>query len=306
MGSSSKVSAVTASDRGEFRTAQNWIGRSGEPIHAARFVPPPVPEMLAALDDLELALNEPTPDLPLLVRLALLHYQFEAIHPFRDGNGRIGRLLMALLLVSSGRLRDPLLYLSAYFERHRDAYMDLLLRVSQTGDWPAWLQFFLRGVLESAEETVEHAEGLLALRHRYHAMFQRARSSGLLQRLIDELFQAPAITIGRAAEVLGVTHAAAAYNLRKLVAAGIVSEQTGRRRDQRFVALGILAFMRDAPARPAGPAEQVERTRVETRILHDDPRRPEALFLRLGRTPEWGGHAVSLTEPRAGPGRQAG
>ena len=249
---------------GEFRTAQNWIGRSGEPIHAARFVPPPVPEMLAALDDLEHALNDPAPDWPLLVRLALLHYQFEAIHPFRGGNGRIGRLLMALLLVSSGRLRDPLLYLSAYFERHRDTYMDLLLRVSQVGDWPTWLHFFLRGVLESAQETIDHAEGLLALRQRYHETFQRARSSGLLQRLVDELFRSPAITMGRTAEILGVTHAAAAYNLRKLVAAGIIVEQTGRRRGQLFVALGILAFMRDAPTRPEGRAAPVERTRVGT------------------------------------------
>jgi Fic family protein len=249
---------------GDFRAVQNWIGRPSEPIHGARFVPPPVPEMQAALDDLEQALNDPKPDLPLLVRLALLHYQFEAIHPFRDGNGRIGRLLIALLLVSSGRLRDPLLYLSAYFERHRDVYMDLLLRVSQTGDWAAWLQFFLRGVLESAHEAVEQAEGLLALRDRYHALFQQARSSGLLQRLVDELFQSPAITIGRATEVLKVTPAAAAYNLRKLQAAGIVVEQTGRRRDQIFVAPEILVFMSDVPTRPAGAVGATEDTRVHT------------------------------------------
>jgi Fic family protein len=245
---------------GEFRTGQNWIGRRGDSIHEARFVPPPVPEMLAALDDFERALNEPG-ELPLLVRLALLHYQFEAIHPFRDGNGRVGRLLVALLLVSSGRLREPLLYLSAHFERHRDAYMDLLLRVSQTGDWTAWLDFCLRGVLESAREAVDQAEGLVALRERYHAMFLRARSSGLLQRLVDELFRTPAMSIGRAAGVLGVTPAAAAANVQKLVAAGILVEHTGRRRDRLFVAPDILAFMRDAPP----PAPRGEGTPVDAR-----------------------------------------
>jgi Fic family protein len=255
---------------GEFRTAQNWIGRPGDPVHAARFVPPPAPEMLAALDDFEQALHDPRPALPVLVRLAILHYQFETIHPFRDGNGRVGRLLMPLLLVGWSRLREPLLYLSAYFERHRDAYMDLLLRVSQTGDWAAWLQFFLRGVLESAQEAVEQAEGLVALRDRYHAIFQRARSSGLLQRLVDELFQAPAITIARAAKVLNVTPPAAAHNVTKLVAAGILVERTGRRRDRVFIAPEILAFMRDVPGRSGTRTEAVERTRVPGRGADGD------------------------------------
>jgi Fic family protein len=249
---------------GEFRTTQNWIGRSSDPIHSARFVPPPVSEMMAALDDLEKFLNERSADLPLLVKLALVHYQFEAIHPFRDGNGRIGRLLIPLLLVSEGRMRDPLLYLSSYFDRHRDRYMDLLLRVSQTGDWTAWIAFFLQGVVDSSHEAIGQAEGLLTLRERYRQQFQSARSSGLLQKLIDELFLAPSITIGRAMKLLQVTPAAASSNLRKLVGAGILREATGRRRDQVFIAPEIVAFMYDTEARPERPPDgAAERTVAE-------------------------------------------
>ncbi len=248
---------------GEFRNIQNWIGKRGDPIHAARFVPPPVPEMLAALDDLERYLNRiPTDnDPPLSVELALIHYQFEAIHPFRDGNGRIGRLLLPLLLCSRGRMRDPLLYLSSFFERHRDTYMDLLLRVSQKGDWRAWVQFFLKAVIESAEDSVRQAEGLLALRDRYHRQFQAARSSALLQRLIDDLFQNPAITIGRATKLLNVTPMAASYNINKLQTAGILREATGRKKNKVFIATGIVAFMHDAgDGRPEAEAATVQTT----------------------------------------------
>jgi len=149
---------------GHFRDSQNWIGREGASIHEARFVPPPVKEMNEALDHFEKYLHlephvgqhgtaaiEEDPTLsPLLVRLALIHYQFEAIHPFRDGNGRVGRLLIPLLLISHGRLRAPVLYLSAFFERQRTTYYDLLLGVSQRGTWTEWVDFFLRGVAESA------------------------------------------------------------------------------------------------------------------------------------------------------------
>lgn len=231
---------------GEFRKSQNWIGRRGDPIERARFVPPPPPEMEKGLDDLEKYLNSSvSTDTPLLVQLALVHYQFEAIHPFRDGNGRIGRLLIPLSLCSHGRIGSPLLYLSGFFEHHRDEYMDLLLVVSQKGDWLGWVNFFLLAVYQSAEEAIRQAEGLLSLRDNYHQRFQRARSSALLQKLIDELFQSPSITIGRAAALLKVTPAAAAYNIRKLEAAEILREATGRKRDQVFVAHEIVAFMYD-------------------------------------------------------------
>lgn len=262
---------------GEFRTTQNYIGRQSDGIRGARFVPPPVPEMLEALSELEKYIHlephgapdpmaEPDPTLsPLLVRLALIHYQFEAIHPFRDGNGRVGRLLIPLLLICHGRLREPLLYMSAYFERQRDAYYDHMLRVSQTGDWRPWLEFFLRGVGESAHESVELASRMLSLREGWQHRFQSARSSALLLKLIDEMFKHPAITIAHASKVLGITAAAASANIKKLVDARILTERTGRKRSQVFVAGDILGIVEDAherpPARPAEAGELPARTR---------------------------------------------
>jgi Fic family protein len=251
---------------GEFRTLQNYIGREADGIRGARFVPPPVLEMRQALSELEEYLHiaphgppapgqEPDPTLaPLLIRIALAHYQFETIHPFRDGNGRVGRLLIPLLLISHGRLREPLLYMSAYLERNRDAYYDLMLRVSQAGAWQQWIDFFLRGVAESARESVDLAGTLLGLRDRWQQQFQAARSSALLLKLIDRLFQVPSITISRAAEVLKVTPAAAANNIGKLVAAGILKERTGRRRGQVFVAMDIVRIVDSArKGRKASP-----------------------------------------------------
>lgn len=237
---------------GEFRTEQNYIGASNAPIADARFVPPPVSEMLEALRAWEKELHLPTDPLPLLVRIAVSHYQFEAIHPFRDGNGRVGRLLIPLMLCARERLTEPLLYMSAYFERHRDTYLDLLLRVSTHGGWHEWIAFFLQGVNECAREGLRLADGLLALRERYHAQVRQARSSGMLAMLIDRLFKVPSITIGGARTLLGVTPATASSNLRKLEALGIVAEVTGRTRDQVFVAREILDFVgRDlaAPSR---------------------------------------------------------
>lgn len=242
---------------GAFRTEQNYIGSRGAAIDDARFVPPPVPEMLVALDQWERDLHRRPDPLPLIVRLALAHYQFETIHPFRDGNGRVGRLLIPLLLCEHERLHDPLLYMSAFFDRHRLQYVDLLLRVSTHGDWNAWIAFFLRGVVECAQEGQHLTDDLLALRERYHAAVRSARSSGLLGTLIDDLFRLPTITISRTTELLGVTPAAASSNLRKLQALGIVAEVTGRTRGQVFVAREILNFVgRDlaAPSSAPGPA----------------------------------------------------
>jgi len=240
---------------GQFRRSQNWIrGRIDDSIENARFVPPPVPEMKEALDSFEKYLHrERSPDAdPLLIQLALIHYQFETIHPFRDGNGRIGRLLLPLLLVERERLDAPVLYLSAYFERHRELYVDLLLNLNQTGDWNSWIDFFLAGVHESAGEANRQAIALLELRQRYHRQFQKGRSSALLIRLIDRLFQVPSITMGQAAELLDVSHQAAANNIRKLEGAGILQEITGQKRNQIFIANEILAFMHD-PIHPGEP-----------------------------------------------------
>jgi Fic family protein len=228
---------------GEFRDVQNFIGRGGAPIEDARFVPPPVAAMHGCLDVLERRLHAPNEQLPFLVKLALVHYQFEAIHPFRDGNGRIGRLLLPLLLIREGRLDEPVLYLSAYLERHRETYLDLMLAVSQKGMWLDWVRFFLKGVEESATESLAQAEALLKLRERYHARFRKARSFGVLQQLIDNLFASPSTTMTATAKALKNTPAAASANIRKLQQGGVLREVTGRKRDQVFVAHEILRFM---------------------------------------------------------------
>lgn len=199
-------------------------------------------DCLHALED---RLNRENDAMPLLVKVAVVHYQFETIHPFRDGNGRIGRLIIPLMLVRSHRMPQPMLYLSAYLERNRDAYMDLLLEVSRKGSWLDWIAFFLQGVLESAVESLEQAEAILALRQRYHEQMRGSRAYGQLQRLVDELFQSPSTTIGLTAKTLKVTHEAASGHIKRLVAAGVLKEWTGRKRDQVFVAPEILAFMRN-------------------------------------------------------------
>ncbi|MBX7237070.1 MAG: Fic family protein [Caldilineales bacterium] len=148
---------------GEFRRSQNWIGRPGCTLNEAAFVPPPPDEMLAALGALEKYLHDETEGYPPLIRLALIHYQFEAIHPFLDGNGRIGRLLISLLLGDWKLLPLPLLYLSAYFERHRQPYYDLLFAVSERGVWHEWVVFFLRQMGESTYGKTYIADEIIAI-----------------------------------------------------------------------------------------------------------------------------------------------
>jgi Fic family protein len=224
---------------GEFRRSQNWIGPPGCTLMEATYVPPPPAEMMEALGELEKYLHSGS-RLPPLVRLALVHYQFEAIHPFLDGNGRIGRLLMALLLCHEGLLTQPLLYLSAYFEQHRQEYYQHLLGVSQAGRWSLWIGFFLAGVAEQARDALWRTETLLGLWQEYHQRFSTARSSALLLRLVDDLFESPVLTVPRAAKRLGITQRAANLNIQKLVNAGILEEVTGRMRYRLFVAQAII------------------------------------------------------------------
>ncbi|MCE2654113.1 MAG: Fic family protein [Planctomycetaceae bacterium] len=224
---------------GEFRRSQNWIGPAGRPIDEAVFVPPPVNEMTGCLAAFEKFLHAKS-ELPTLVRLAAVHYQFEAIHPFYDGNGRIGRLLVTLLLCIEGVLPEPLLYLSAYLERHRQQYYERLLGVSQRGEWREWFVFFLRGVAESAMDAVERAAKLSALREDYRRRLVGRRASAHPLALADQLFAHPAISVPQAAKLLGVTQRAAQLNIDKLVAAKIVQEVTGRKRNRVFLATEIV------------------------------------------------------------------
>lgn len=232
---------------GQFRDRQNFIAKEGDTIQKARFVPPPVAEMEQGLDDLETYMHRPHTDesLPLLIDLALVHYQFEALHPFRDGNGRIGRLMVPLILRQHRRLAAPLLFVSGYLEQHKRRYMDLLLKVSVEGAWLEWIEFFLDAVRVSAVDGADRAKRLLALRQEYVSRVQSARSSALLVKLIDELFHRPSITFGEASELLGVTPAAANANVRKLQEAGVLTEITGQARNMIFVAQGIFELMHD-------------------------------------------------------------
>lgn len=233
---------------GQFRDRQNYIAKEGDTIQKARFVPPPVAEMEQGLDDLEKYMHRPQTDesLPLLIDLALVHYQFETLHPFRDGNGRIGRLMVPLILSQHGRLATPLLFVSGYLEQHKRRYMDLLLKVSMEGAWLEWIEFFLDAVRASAVDGANRANRLLALRQEYVSKVQSARSSVLLVKLIDELFHRPSITFGEAAELLDVTPAAANANVRKLQEAGVLTEITGQARNMIFVAQGIFELMHDS------------------------------------------------------------
>jgi Fic family protein len=228
---------------GEFRHIPNLIGHRGATPDTARFVPPPVKEMHAALYDLERYIGERRDDLPFLIQLALVHYQFEVIHPFMDGNGRVGRLLIALQLRERAYLPQPLLYLSAYFEYHRDAYRDHLLAVSRSGMWTEWTDFFLPGVAEQSTDTVQRSYQLLDLLQRYQSWALAATRSGNLARLVDLVFVRPVICIANVEEWLGVTFPAASRLVGQMVDAGILIEVTGRRRDRRFAAHEILEII---------------------------------------------------------------
>ena len=225
---------------GQLRSNQVWIGAPGAPIEEATFIPaPPGVTLEQALGELERYLHTSS-RLPVVVRLALVHYQFEAIHPFQDGNGRIGRLLITLMLVLEGVLPHPLLYLSAFFERHRQAYYDHLLRVSQAGAWEPWIEFFARGVATQAVDAVRRARKLRELRETYVHRVQTARSSALLVRLIESLFDQPATTIRGAAKLLDVTARSAQMHIDRLVEAGILKEITGQKRNRIYLAQEVL------------------------------------------------------------------
>ena len=224
---------------GEFRRSQNWLGPPGCTLNDATFVPPPVSEMWEALDAFEEFLHSPS-TLPPLVRLGLIHYQFEAIHPFLDGNGRIGRLLITLLLCAWGLFPQPLLYLSAYFEAHRQEYYDHLLAVSQCGAWEAWLRFFLRGVAEQSLDAVVRAAQLQILHAQYHQRFQTMRAAARLLQVVDLLFIRPILGIPQVAEALGVSHQSASRYVKTLETEGVLHEITGQARNRVYRADEVL------------------------------------------------------------------
>ena len=226
---------------GDFRDVQKRMWKQGG-FGNARYIPPPVVQMNDALECFEEFLHEET-RIPPLIRLALVHYQFEAIHPFRDGNGRIGRLLLALLLCDWKLLSKPLFYLSGYFDHHRDEYFDHLLSVSQRGTWNDWILFFLVGVAEQAKDAVDRAQKLLALRDAYRVKMRSFHAPGSCLVLIDTLFELPALTVPLAAKKLNQSYAGAKLNVLKLVSAGILKEASKTQHPKLYVAPGILELV---------------------------------------------------------------
>jgi len=227
---------------GEFRRSQNWIGPPGSTLESARFVPPPVEEMHAALDDLEKYIHASS-DLPAFVQSALIHYQFEAIHPFLDGNGRIGRLLIVLLLIEWGLISQPWLYLSAFFETHRTAYYDRMLAVSQRGEWENWLAFFLEGIHDQSEDAALRIERLQRLRLKYHLLLQKERAVDRLMQAIDVLFERPILGIRQMEAAMSIPYRSAQRYVEKLENLGILREVTGRARNRLYQADEILTVL---------------------------------------------------------------
>ncbi len=230
---------------GEFRRSPNWIGHTGATLNTASYVPPPVDEMKAALDAFEKYLHA-KPEYPPLIRLGLIHYQFEAIHPFLDGNGRVGRLLIIFLMVAWKLLPAPLLYLSAYIAQNRQLYYDLLLQVSQQGVWETWLQFFLQGVASQSRDAVARAKQLQKLRETYRRSLQKGRSSAKLLQAIDLLFVRPILTVQQVEKELGVSFVTAGKYINRLQEENILREMTGQTRNRVFIADAILRTI-DAP-----------------------------------------------------------
>ncbi len=236
---------------GEFRRSQNWIGGS-RPGNAA-FVPPPPSHVEECMASLERFMHATDDDLPALIKAGLAHVQFETIHPFLDGNGRLGRLLITLMLCDAGLLREPLLYLSLYFKQHRDTYYRLLDEMRTTGDWEAWLRFFLKGVQHVAEAAVATArsasETVAANRARIAQEGRRASSALRVHRALAER---PVDQINGIAERTGLSAPTVAASLRLLEEMGLVSEVTGRQRGMIFVYDGYLDVLREGTEEPPG------------------------------------------------------
>lgn len=219
---------------GQFRASQNLIGPPGAGLKDATFVPPPPDEMLRSLDHFEQYLHTAS-DVPVLIFCGLVHAQFETIHPFMDGNGRIGRLLITFLLCQRDILRRPLLYLSHYFKQHRGEYYDALMRIRDDGDWEQWLKFFLRGVFEVAQGATNTGRKILRLREEHRQVISdrvRGTSNGL--RLLDLLYKMPIVNVRLVGQTLGVSHPTANSLLNQFHAEGLLREMTGGMRNRLF------------------------------------------------------------------------
>lgn len=227
---------------GEFRRSQNWIG--GTRPGNAHFVPPPADRLMECMGALEHFLHDQPEKTPALIKAALAHVQFETIHPFLDGNGRLGRLLITLLICSEGVLREPLLYLSLYFKSHRQQYYSLLNHVRLTGDWESWLDFFADAVIETAEIAVETARSLARLaetdRQRINTL---GRSAGSALRVQQAMLEHPVVSSGQLVEKTGMTAATVNAVLLRLEQLGVVSELSGQQRNRLYSYTAYINLM---------------------------------------------------------------
>ncbi len=232
---------------GELRTSQNWIGPAGCTLATAVFVPPPPHEVPQALSELEKFIHDGG-GLPPLVQVGLVHAQFETIHPFLDGNGRIGRLLITFLLTEKRLLSKPVLYLSHYFKQRRSEYYERLQAVRDDGDWEGWLTFFLDGVIEVSQQATRTAAAILRMREDYRTRITehlgRAAANG--QRVMDRLFNHPIVTVATVREWLGITPAGANQIVARLERIGLLREITGHARNRRFRFEPYLRLFEDA------------------------------------------------------------
>ena len=227
---------------GEFRQCQNWIG-GARPGNAV-FVPPPPEIVLDCMSALERFLHEERADLPVLIRAGLVHVQFETIHPFLDGNGRVGRLLITFLLCAAGVLREPILYLSLYFKQHRPAYYDLLDRLRVKGDWETWLDFFLTGVRDTAEQAATAARRILAVFEGHRRRIETlGRPAASLLRVFEHMQRNPIISIPTAAEGIGISAPTVAKSLEHMQQLGMLREITGRQRHRLFAYDAYIAIL---------------------------------------------------------------
>lgn len=220
---------------GELRTSQNWIGAGGCTLREATYVPPPPHEVPIALGALETFLHADS-ELPQLIQIGLAHAQFETIHPFLDGNGRVGRLLITFLLCQREILLKPVLYLSHFFKQHRTEYYERLQAVRDRGDWEGWLAFFLRGVASVSREATETARRILALRedHRAKVTAGLGRAAGNGHKVLEQLYQRPIVSVADVQELTGTTYTAANNLVSRLVELGVLMEATGYRRNRLF------------------------------------------------------------------------
>lgn len=219
---------------GEFRTSQNWIG--GNNINDAIFVPPIWTEVAELMSDIEKFIHEPVSPLPDLIKIAIIHYQFETIHPFNDGNGRVGRLLVTLYLVSVGLLKRPVLYLSDFLENNRNTYYSKIMRVRTENDIEGWVEFFLSGIISTAEKSVSTFDKILQLEKSYEISIQQMKGrSAKALKLLNELYKNPIIDANGVVSALAITPASAYTLLSEMERCGILKEITGGKRGKRYI-----------------------------------------------------------------------